>query len=151
MPIYVGKAIPKGGRKGGLSLDASTGRALRDRLGQHAENIRHAQNLDIAHFYYRSLVVDDVWIPLGENMLIEDFKPVWNVLIDGFGNKTPGALRITQKRSAWDVLHPGRPFAAKLGAGKYEEAHYLDLLRKFYQAPEQTPALNLDEEEEEQD
>lgn len=28
-PIYVGKAIPKGGRKGGLTRDASTGRARR--------------------------------------------------------------------------------------------------------------------------
>ena len=32
-PIYVGKAIPKGGRKGGLSRDVSaSGKALADRL-----------------------------------------------------------------------------------------------------------------------
>ncbi|MBL8260561.1 MAG: Eco29kI family restriction endonuclease [Candidatus Competibacteraceae bacterium] len=35
-PIYVGKAIPKGGRKGGISADMSKGVALRDRLRQHA-------------------------------------------------------------------------------------------------------------------
>lgn len=35
-PIYVGKAVPKGARKGGLAFDASKGRALRDRLRQHA-------------------------------------------------------------------------------------------------------------------
>lgn len=132
MPVYVGKAIPKGGRKGGLSLDASSGHALRDRLRQHADNIRSAENLEIADFHFRSLVVDDVWIPLGENMLIEEYSPVWNVLIDGFGNKTPGALRVSQKRSAWDVIHPGRPFAAKLGTGKFSSEYYLELLANFF-------------------
>ena len=35
-PIYIGKAIPKGGRKGGFADDdsASRGNALRERLGQ---------------------------------------------------------------------------------------------------------------------
>lgn len=113
-PIYVGKAIPKGGRKGGIGADASKGVALRDRLGQHRESIVQAKNLDIADFHYRSLVVDDIWIPLGENMLIEQFKPVWNLVIDGFGNKDPGNRRKTQYRSPWDVIHPGREFAEKL-------------------------------------
>lgn len=113
-PIYVGKAIPKGGRKGGLGANAALGRALQDRLRQHAQTIDQAVNLDLADFQARSLVVDDIWIPLGENMLIENFQPVWNVVIDGFGNKTPGARRATQYRSPWDVLHPGRAFAAML-------------------------------------
>jgi hypothetical protein len=115
-PIYVGKAIPKGGRKGGLSRDvAATGRALADRLRQHASSIDEADNLDLAHFHVRHLVVDDIWIPLGENMLIETFKPIWNRPIDGFGNKDPGKRRSNQFRSPWDVLHPGRLFANKLG------------------------------------
>ena len=116
-PIYVGKAVPKGARKGGLAFDASKGRALRDRLRQHAASIEEAQNLNLAHFYFRSLVVDDIWIPLGENMMIEQFKPIWNLVIDGFGNKDPGKRRATQYRSYWDVLHPGRQFAEKLATG----------------------------------
>ena len=116
-PIYVGKAIPKGGRKGGLGADAASGRALRDRLGQHAATVQEAENLDIAHFSYRCLVVDDIWIPLGENMMIETFKPIWNKVIDGFGNNTPGRGRVGQQRSPWDVLHPGRAFVARLGLG----------------------------------
>lgn len=107
-PIYVGKAVPKGARKGGLSFDAAKGRPLRDRLRIHANSIDGAENLKVTDFQYRALVVDDIWIPLGENMLIEEFKPIWNLIIDGFGNKTPGARRETQYRSAWDVLHPGR-------------------------------------------
>jgi hypothetical protein len=66
-PIYVGKAIPKGGRKGGIStLSSTAGRALADRLRQHAASIREARNLDLANFQVRHLVVDDIWIPLGE-------------------------------------------------------------------------------------
>lgn len=116
-PIYVGKAIPKGGRKGGLGADAALGRAMRDRLSQHAATVQEAQNLDITHFFYRCLVVDDIWIPLGENMMIETFKPIWNKVIDGFGNKTPGRGRVGQQRSPWDVLHPGRGFVKILGLG----------------------------------
>lgn len=59
-------------------------------------------------------MVDDIWIPLGENILIETFKSLWNRAIDGFGNKDPGNRRATQYRSPWDVLHPGRLFAEKL-------------------------------------
>ena len=116
-PIYVGKAVPKGARKGGLSYDAASGRALRDRLRKHSGSISDARNLDLADFHFRSIVVDDIWIPLGENMLIELFQPIWNRLIDGFGNNDPGMRRANQFRSPWDVLHPGRAFAEKLGDG----------------------------------
>jgi hypothetical protein len=115
-PIYIGKAIPKGGRKGGLSKDASaTGRALLTRLRQHATSIDECKNLILDDFYVRYLLVDDVWIPLGENVLIETFKPVWNWAIDGFGNKVPGKRRKNQFKSPWDVLHPGRKLAEGLG------------------------------------
>lgn len=114
-PIYVGKAIPKGGRKGGLTEDvAATGKALLERLKQHASSINEAENLQLDDFFVRHLVVDDIWIPLGENMLIETFQPVWNRAIDGFGNKDPGRRRATQYKSPWDILHPGREFAKKL-------------------------------------
>ena len=116
-PIYIGKAIPKGGRKGGLTMAAGIGRALTERLRQHAGSINEAANLDLADFYVRHLVVDDIWIPLGENMLVETFKPLWNRAIDGFGNKDPGNRRATQYKSPWDILHPGRKFAQKLADG----------------------------------
>jgi Eco29kI restriction endonuclease len=124
-PIYVGKAIPKGGRKGGLGKDAGLGNALRDRLRQHAGSVEEATNLVLGDFWIRYLVVDDIWIPLGENMLIERFKPLWNRAIDGFGNKDPGKRRATQYRSPWDVLHPGRMFAEKLAHGELDSAFLL--------------------------
>lgn len=133
-PIYVGKAIPKGGRKGGIVTDAGKGRALRDRLNQHAASINEAQNLNIVDFSYRCLIVDDIWIPLGENMLIDQYKPIWNKLIDGFGNKTPGKGRKGQQRSSWDVLHPGRKFVGNLGLGpgKIAEQAILYRVEAFY-------------------
>ncbi len=113
-PIYVGKAVPEGARKGGTGFDAGKGRALRDRMRQHAASIDEASNLELSDFYYRVLTVDDIWIPLGENVVIEKFQPLWNRVIDGFGNKTPGKRRAAQNRSAWDVLHPGRKFVTRL-------------------------------------
>jgi hypothetical protein len=111
VPIYVGKAIPPGGRKGGLGFDSAVGTALYDRLRQHRSSVRAASNLDEKDFYFRALVVDDIWIPLAETLLITKFRPIWNVLLDGFGIHDPGGGRTTQKRSSWDTLHPGRPWA----------------------------------------
>lgn len=114
IPIYVGKAVPAGARKGGFGLDLPAGPVLYNRLAEHAESIQGTKNLDLKHFACRYLVVNDIWIPLGESLLIEMFSPIWNRLIDGFGNHPPGKGRFQQQRSPWDVLHPGRAWAEKL-------------------------------------
>jgi len=132
-PIYVGKAIPRGGRKGGLTADASKGRALADRLGQHASSLDQAVNLELEDFWVRHLVVDDIWIPLGENMLIETFKPAWNRAIDGFGNKDPGNRRKTQYKSPWDVLHPGRKVMEKLADSGLTTDFLLQRLSDYFE------------------
>ena len=110
-PIYVGEAVPPGSRKGGYGLGADPGDVLWRRLKEHARSIGQTENLSIEDFKCRYLVVDDIWIPLGESLLIETFNPLWNRLVDGFGNHDPGKGRYNQMRSAWDVLHPGRPWA----------------------------------------
>lgn len=111
-PIYVGKAVPKGARKGG-DLEANPGRVLYTRLTQHIKSIEDADNLDLGDFHCRYLIVDDIWIPLGESLLIAKFDPLWNKLIDGFGNHDPGSGRHAGLRPRWDVLHPGRHWAQK--------------------------------------
>ncbi|MEO7030392.1 MAG: Eco29kI family restriction endonuclease [Acidobacteriaceae bacterium] len=118
IPIYIGKAIPAGGRKGGFVLDAPAGNVLFSRIAEHCESIKHSQNLKLSDFSCRYLVADDIWIPLGESLLIEKFAPLWNKIIDGFGNHTPGAGRFLQQKSSWDVLHEGRPWANKLQPSK---------------------------------
>jgi len=110
-PIYVGKAVPSGARKG--DSGSSKGTPLYGRIKQHADSIREAKNLKIEDFYCRFLVVDDIWIPLGESLLIARFSPLWNRLLDGFGNHNPGKGRVDGMRPRWDVLHPGRPWAPK--------------------------------------
>jgi hypothetical protein len=122
VPIYVGKAIPKGARKGGFGLDASPGTVLSERLSEHSESIRLASNLKLEDFFCRYLAVDDIWIPLGENLLIEMFSPLWNRVVDGFGNHDPGRGRHQGRMPAWDVLHPGREWANRLQPGKQAPA-----------------------------
>ncbi len=114
LPIYVGKASPTGGRKGGFSEDALKGNELAKRLQDHVASIADAANLDLADFSYRALVVDDIWIDLGERILIDEFGPLWNQVIDGFGNHAPGKGRRNQKKSKWDVIHPGRRWSSGL-------------------------------------
>jgi len=108
-PIYVGKAIPAGARRGG-GLGVTTGPVLFNRLSEHARSIDQAANLDRSDFFCRYLVVDDIWIPLGESLLIEGFAPVWNTTVDGFGNHDPGKGRYNSQRPPWDMVHPGRPW-----------------------------------------
>jgi len=112
-PVYVGKAVPVGARKGNFGLDSEPGPALYKRLQEHAESVTAANNLRVEDFFCRFLVVDDIWIPLGESLLIAKFAPIWNKLIDGFGNHDPGKGRYEGMRSKWDTLHPGRVWAAK--------------------------------------
>jgi hypothetical protein len=121
-PIYVGKAIPEGARKGGGVGAGNNGKALWKRLNEHATSIKQAENLDIADFHCRFLVVEDIWIPLGESLVIARYSPPWNSIVDGFGNHTPGAGRFKGMIPRWDVLHPGRPWALKCERKRAETA-----------------------------
>jgi len=130
-PIYVGKAVPAGARKGGYGLGEAPGEVLYRRLREHGESIGHAENLQVEDFYCRYLVVDDIWIPLGESLLISMFSPLWNQLLDGFGNHDPGTGRYNQQNSPWDVIHPGRPWAAKLQPNLRSHKDILGDVAKF--------------------
>jgi hypothetical protein len=102
-------------------FDDPPGSVLYNRLRIHYSSIDQAVNLDVEDFLCRYLIIDEIWVPLAESLLITQFAPVWNQAVDGFGIKTPGAGRIGQKRSEWDVLHPGRSFASGLSESKKTE------------------------------
>ncbi|MGI8553101.1 MAG: Eco29kI family restriction endonuclease [Dehalococcoidia bacterium] len=142
-PIYVGKAVPAGARKGGLGIDVPASTVLYDRLAEHARSIEQVENLDLGDFSCRYLAVDDIWIPLGESLLIEQFSPVWNKIIDGYGNHDPGGGRCNQQRSPWDVLHQGRPWAERLQPNRRSEQEMLARLQAFLArgAPSDAPTL----------
>ena len=110
-PIYVGKADPPGRRQGRTTTSTQV---LYRRLQEHAESIEAASNLALHDFCCRWLVMDPVWVGLTEQVLIAQYQPLWNVVVDGFGNHDPGAGRRNQRRSRWDTLHPGRDWAFTL-------------------------------------
>ena len=130
-PIYAGKAIPPESRKGG-SVNTNHPALLR-RIKEHAKSIDSANNLNTEDFSYRYLAVVPVWITLAERFLIEYYKPVWNLCLDGFGNHDPGSGRRNSRRSWWDTLHPGREWASRLTADKKQEDAE-DRVRQFFLA-----------------
>ncbi len=130
-PIYVGKAVPAGARKGGYGLGADPGQALFKRLTEHGNSIEQVENLSLHDFHCRYLVVDDIWIPLAESLLIEMYSPLWNRELDGFGIHDPGKGRYNQKISQWDVIHPGRRWASKLQQTSTDEHTIRDSVASY--------------------
>lgn len=106
-PIYVGQAV----------RTKSSPRPLRSRIGDHAQSIESAENLDLADFRCRWVVLDPVWIGMTERTLIDEYRPVWNVVVTGFGSHHQGGTRTTQHRSRWDTLHRGRAWAEPMRDG----------------------------------
>jgi hypothetical protein len=122
IPIYVGKAVPAGGRLGGAPMlnddadavdliEPNPGNSLFARLRQHAASVDAARNLERADFSCRYLTVVPVWIVFAERILISRFRPIWNVWVNGFGNHHVGTTRYGQARTEWDTIHPGRQWA----------------------------------------
>lgn len=107
IPIYVGKAVRSGTRKG-IDFSPSTEKAIFNRLSIHRKSIDLSDNLENGDFSCRYLVVEDAFISLAESILISVFRPLWNQVVDGFGNNPTGGPRSRQAKSDWDVLHPGR-------------------------------------------
>jgi hypothetical protein len=129
LPIYVGRAEPPGGRRGGFGLDTPKGFYLKRRLEEHAESIQQTRNLEVHHFGCRYLVADTFWIPLGEALLIQNYRPIWNKVIVGFGNHDPGGGRYNQQKSYWDVLHPGRTWAERCKPNSIDEGVLIERVR----------------------
>lgn len=150
-PIYIGKSDPPGRRKGSYAEEPTEEgqeeasevlttepkhRKLHERLGQHATSISMTQNLRLKDFRCRYMLVDEVWVALGEARLVDLFKPIWNVLIDGFGSKVEGVGRADSARSVWDILHPGRKEDLAIQVAKSIEVKIVANLRN---------AKNIDE------
>ncbi|MEO8360752.1 MAG: Eco29kI family restriction endonuclease [Vicinamibacteria bacterium] len=117
-PIYVGKAVLPGARKGGEKGTGAT--SLYGRIHEHTKSIEAAENLELKDFSCRYLVVTPLWITMAERFLITHFQPVWNVCIEGFGNHDPGSRRQNGLISWWDALHRGRAWGKKLSQARTE-------------------------------
>lgn len=110
-PIYVGKAVPPGARKGGGGKASSP---LQSRIGQHVASIEATKTLRIEDFVCRYLVVTPLWITMSERFLLEHYRPVWNLCLEGFGNHNPGSGRLEGEITWWDAFHPGRHWSGGL-------------------------------------
>ncbi|MDE0101566.1 MAG: Eco29kI family restriction endonuclease [Bryobacterales bacterium] len=110
-PIYIGKAVPPGARKGGEG-DVNVA-VLQRRIREHARSITAAKNLELNDFSFRALAIVPVWIVFAEQALIKQYHPVWNTCLEGFGKHNQGINRLATKPSWWDTLHPGRSWAAQ--------------------------------------
>ncbi len=118
IPIYVGKAVFPGGRKGGGDSTKTVSNFVTKRLKEHAKTIASSPTLNLKDFECRWLLVVPEFTNAAEAILIDHYKPVWNKFISGFGIHQPGGGRLKQARSDWDMLHPGRTFAENLPVGR---------------------------------
>jgi hypothetical protein len=116
-PIYIGKAVPPGSRTG-FEVTRNETRDLFDRLRQHKRSIEQGEGLSITDFRCRFMLFGDVEADLiapVESALIRKYRSLWNAaILHGFGNHDPGKGRYNQRRSRWDILHPGRPWAFRM-------------------------------------
>lgn len=113
IPIYVGKAVPRGWRQARNS-NMTQSYELHNRLREHHRNLQLGNGLDPHDFYCRFVILDgreSDLIGTVEAALIRQYQPLWNTTIDGFGNHDPGKGRYKQAKSDWDVCHPGRLWA----------------------------------------
>lgn len=120
LPIYVGKAIPTGSRRGKGGKEAAS---LYRRLSEHARSVAAAENLDASGFHCRFIIIphdEDALISPIAAAIIKQYNPLWNSWVDGFGNHDPGGGRYHQARSQWDVIHCGRSWAENLKGVKGE-------------------------------
>ncbi len=130
-PIYVGKAVPAGWR---TARTAGTDDAtLSQRLREHSKSISQSSTLKIEDFRCRFMILKDTestMITIVEAELIRKYKPLWNAVVDGFGNHDPGSGRYNQAKSEWDTLHPGRTWAERLTG---ESPRLEDIIAKIKQ------------------
>ena len=160
-PIYVGKADPSNG-------DASTSREqgpkLTGRLVEHAGTIAAAEAysdttplpsglhpIRLSDFTCRRLVCATNAQLAAEKHLILTFWPVWNSDTKacwGMSKHGDSANTRTNKRSPWDVVHPGRPWAldARLVNSMRSDEIQLRIDQVFQRCPPRTDRASLVEE-----
>lgn len=105
-PVYVGSAVRENASQGFSSRPAARAQ-LYNRIRKHEKSIREANNLEIADFRCRYLILKDAHISLAESVMIRVFRPAWNGM--GLGSNPVGGRRMRGEASLWDSLHPGRP------------------------------------------
>lgn len=134
IPIYVGKAVPKGWRQGRAGGNDLMSYELHNRIREHSRSIEQGDSLSLSDFHCRFMILEDKesdLIGTVEAALIRKYQPIWNTLLDGFGNHDPGSGRYQQAKSDWDVCHPGRAWAEKCQGKPNSKASILASIGEF--------------------
>lgn len=132
-PIYVGKAVPRGWRLGRIATSSS--HELYRRLCDHTKSIEAVSNLDTSDFLCRFMILEHEasnMIGTVEAALIRNYQPLWNCIVDGFGNHDPGSGRYNQERSEWDTLHPGRIWAYRCAKSSKSLDDTLSNIKQYF-------------------
>lgn len=132
-PIYIGKAVPKGWRQGRTTNGSSC--ELYHRLSEHFKSISKTQNIEAEDFLCRFMILEGTasnLIGTVEAALIRYYQPLWNCLIDGFGNHDPGKGRYKQEMSEWDLLHPGRKWAARCAPSSHTLQELVQKVSEYF-------------------
>jgi hypothetical protein len=133
-PIYVGKADPATpSAKDAIAQEAK----LSGRLKDHAKSIRKATTtLNIEDFDCRFLIVQSGFQKSAEDYLINKFKPIWNSetkICFGLGKHGDSSETRVNKRSPWDTLHPGRPWAKSIKENQKEPGQIAEQIREHFE------------------
>jgi hypothetical protein len=107
---------------------------LYNRIKEHSRSLETVTELDWSDFFCRFMILEDKesdLIGTVEAVLIRKYQPLWNTLIDGFGNHDPGKGRYQQAKSDWDVCHPGRAWAEKCQGTHADRAVLLQNIANF--------------------
>lgn len=134
-PIYVGKAVPRGWRQARKYRNQEDSNELYRRLCDHMKSISQVNNLELNDFHCRFMILEKAacdMIGTVEAALIRYYIPIWNNLLDGFGNHDPGKGRYNQAKSEWDVLHPGRAWADRCNGEASSLQEVEDKVRGFF-------------------
>lgn len=120
-PIYVGKADPESAQ---ARTSREQGPKLYTRLADHRRMIKTVGDYATAQGLPHPLKVDDFTCHrlvcatnaqlVAERHLIGTFKPIWNNEMGicwGISKHGDSATTRANKRSPWDVMHPGRSWA----------------------------------------
>lgn len=121
-PMYVGKADPS---DQGAGSPREQGPRLTGRLIEHANTIKVAEDyshqlpnklepIHLSDFVCRRLVCATNAQLVAEKHLIRIFAPIWNAETKacwGMSKHGDSAGTRSNKRSPWDVVHPGRAWA----------------------------------------
>lgn len=133
VPLYVGSVASRR-RESGL-LHSSRRSELRLALEYDRQTIGQCDDLELADFRVRFLELEGDRGKGIESLMIEDYRPVWNTALPGFRFHNPGRGRPKQRRSPWDEVHPGRPWAATLSPCSRDSQELRDLVLRHFAGP----------------